>query len=254
MTAGVCATLSCAIAPAITETLTTGTSQELEPHTSGGRPATSSRQPSLRGQQWLLDARLLGVTEVLNRRPLMLELGCGPTKVNPDAVGVDLIDYPGVDVRGDALEVMCDLPDGSVSSIYSAHFLEHVDDVEELLREAARVLEPGGEFRAVIPHFSNPAFYSDPTHRTFFGLYTFAYWVRATPFTRTVPQYDEPLPFTLVSARHVFKSSRPFYIRHAIKKVLSGWVNLGRWTQEFYEEHLCWLMPCYEIDYRLKRD
>src|SRR6185312_2948084 len=37
------------------------------------------------------------------------------------------------------------------------------------------VLEPGGEFRAVVPHFSNLHFYSDPTHRTFFGLYTFSY-------------------------------------------------------------------------------
>jgi ubiquinone/menaquinone biosynthesis C-methylase UbiE len=193
-------------------------------------------------------------TSPLDRRPLILELGCGPAKRNPEAVGIDMLDLAGVDVVGDALEVMRKLPDGSVAAIYSEHFMEHVDDAEKVLREAARVLEPGGEFRAVIPHFSNPAFYSDPTHRNYFGLYTFGYWVRSTPFARKTPQYVEPMPFELVSATHRFKSSRPFYVRHAIKKAISSWVNLSRWTQEFYEEHLCWLMPCYELDYVLRRD
>jgi ubiquinone/menaquinone biosynthesis C-methylase UbiE len=190
----------------------------------------------------------------LSRRPLHLELGCGSSKRSPSAVGVDLLPAEGVDVVGDALEVLRSLPDGSVTSIYSEHFLEHVPDPRLVLVEAARVLEPGGAFRAVVPHFSNPAFYSDPTHRSFFGLYTFSYWVRSTPFRRTVPHYDEALPFELVSARHTFKSHRPFYVRHAIKKVLSAWVNATTWTQEFYEEHLCWLMPCYEVDYTLRRD
>ena len=116
------------------------------------------------------------------------------------------------------------------------------------------MLQPGGEFRAVVPHFSNPAFYSDPTHRAFFGLYTFSYWVRETPFRRKTPQYEAALPFVLVSARHNFKSSPPFYVRHALKKVAGWWVGLGRWPQEFYEEHLCWIMPCYEVDFVLRRD
>lgn len=190
----------------------------------------------------------------LNARPLHLELGCGSSKRSPDAIGVDLIAADGVDVVGDALEVLRGLPDGSVSSIYSEHFLEHLPDPRALLVEAARVLEPGGEFRAVVPHFSNPAFYSDPTHRSFFGLYTFGYWTRRTPFRRQVPHYDEPVPLELVDARYVFKSHRPFYVRHGLKKATSWWVNLSRWTKELYEEHFCWLMPCYEIDYVLRRD
>jgi hypothetical protein len=42
-------------------------------------------------------------------------------------------------------------------------------------------------------------------------------------------------------------------VRHGIKKILSCWVNLTRWTQEFYEEFLSQVMPCYEIDYRLRK-
>jgi hypothetical protein len=203
------------------------------------------------------DALLSGHMEAsdpLAARPLRLELGCGSDKRRADSVGIDLLAADGVDVVGDALEVMRSLPSGSVRSIYSEHFMEHAPDPLALMREAARVLESGAEFRAVIPHFSNPAFYSDPTHRAFFGLYTFAYWVRVSPFRRQVPHYIEPLPFAIVEARMVFKSSRPFYVRHAIKKALSWWVGLSRWTQEFYEEHLCWLMPCYEVDFVLVRD
>jgi hypothetical protein len=85
-------------------------------------------------------------------------------------------------------------------------------------------------------------------------LFRSSYWVTASPFRRQIPHYDEALPFTLVTARHRFKSSRPFYVRHGLKKLSSWWVNLSRWTQEFYEEHLCWLMPCYELDFLLIRN
>lgn len=190
----------------------------------------------------------------LSQRPLVLELGCGRTKRRTDSVGVDLLEAPGVDVVGDALDVLRSLPDGSVRAIHSEHFLEHIEDAEGLVREAARVLEPGGEFRAIVPHFSNPHFYSDPTHRTFFGLYTFSYWVASVPWRRRTPQYVAPMPLRLVDARFHFKSSRPFYVRHGLKKLLSSWVNTSRWTKEFYEEHLTWVMPAYEVEYVLVRD
>jgi ubiquinone/menaquinone biosynthesis C-methylase UbiE len=189
----------------------------------------------------------------LGREPLFLELGCGPSKRDPDAVGIDVLDLPGVDVVGDALEVLRSLPPGSVAGIYSEHFLEHVADPEAVLVEAARVLRPGGTFTAVVPHFSNPYFYSDPTHRVHFGLYTFAYWIADSPFRRRVPRYRTPLPFGYVAVLHVFKSTRPFYLRHAVKKALSWWVHRSRWTQELYEENLCWLLPCYEIRHVLRR-
>ncbi|MFD1825300.1 MULTISPECIES: class I SAM-dependent methyltransferase [Mumia] len=189
----------------------------------------------------------------LATRPLRLELGCGAAKRDPRAVGIDTRPLPAVDVVGDALEVLRTIPDASVESVYSEHFLEHVDDAREVLSEISRVLVDGGTCVTVVPHFSNPAFYSDPTHRQFFGLYTFGYWVERTALRRGVPHYEAPLPLVLTSTRYVFKSSPPFYARHAVKKVLSAWVNLSTWTQELYEEHVCWILPCYEIAYTVRR-
>lgn len=193
------------------------------------------------------------VDELLTRTPLVVELGCGPTKRDPNAVGIDVLDLPGVDIVGDAQSALQNLPDHSVDAIYSEHFLEHLEDPRGLVAEAARVLRPGGEFRAVVPHFSNPYFYSDPTHRAFYGLYTFGYWVSRTPFRRKVPQYEAPIALELVSVRLAFKSTPPFYVRHAFKKAATFWVNWSRWTQEFYEENLTSFVGVYEIEYVLVR-
>ena len=73
-----------------------------------------------------------------------LELGCGPTRMHPAAVGVDIIDYPEVDVVGDALQVVRALPDDSVAKVHSSHFFEHLDEPARLVAELGRVVAPGG--------------------------------------------------------------------------------------------------------------
>ena len=186
--------------------------------------------------------------------PLVIELGCGDRKKHSDSVGIDTRDLPGVDLVGDAEAALRTLPDGCARLVTSSHFMEHVDDARALLVQTARVLRPGGLAQITVPHFSNPYFYSDPTHERFYGLYTFSYWVHDPLLRRRVPQYDTPLPFTLQSAHYRFRSSTKFPIRRALKKPLQWLVNATRGTKEFYEENLCWLLPCYDIRFVLERD
>jgi ubiquinone/menaquinone biosynthesis C-methylase UbiE len=182
-----------------------------------------------------------------------LELGCGEHKKIPDAIGIDALDYPGVDIVGDIFEVLRAFPAASVDAIYSFHFFEHIADLSALLDEMSRVLKTGGKLEVVVPHFSNPYFYSDPTHKTFFGLYTFCYFSRNTLFSRQVPTYGKEIKFELVAADLIFKSSRPFVVRHGIKKLLGKVFNCCIYMKEFYEENLCHLFPCYEIKYQLRK-
>ena len=186
--------------------------------------------------------------------PLVIELGCGDRKKHADSIGIDMRDLPGVDLVGDAEDALRTLPDGCARLVTSSHFMEHVADARALLAQTARVLQPGGLAQITVPHFSNPYFYSDPTHERFYGLYTLSYWVHDPLLRRRVPQYDAPLPFTLQSVYYRFRSSTAFPIRRALKKPVQWLVNATRGTQEFYEENLCWLLPCYDIRFVLERD
>lgn len=196
------------------------------------------------------------ITDLLERvgSPVVLELGCGPRKRHPGAIGIDVLAYPGVDLVGDVHEVLAAFPDASVDAVYSYHFVEHIPSVARLLADLAKVLRPGGIAEFVAPHFSNPYFYSDPTHRSFFGLYTFDYFSVSTPHRRKVPTYQQELHFRLETTRLGFKSTPPFYGRHAIKRLLGLLFDSCNYLRELHEEIFSGTFPAYEVKYRLRRN
>jgi hypothetical protein len=186
------------------------------------------------------------------RNDLILELGCGEHRTVPGAVTIDVLDLSAVDVVGDVFEVLSLLPNGSVRAIHSTHFLEHIADLEALLVEFERILKSGGAVVATVPHFSNPYYYSDPTHRTFFGLYTFCYLAHSKLFKRKVPTYGKTRRLEYTGVYLQFRGDH-FRYRGALKRALGRLVNLSRGTQEFYEENLVWLFPCYELKLTLTK-
>jgi SAM-dependent methyltransferase len=185
---------------------------------------------------------------------VVLELGCGPRKRIPGSIGIDVRPYDPVDVVGDLFTVLERVPDGSVDLVHSSHVLEHLDDLGGLMQALRRIVKPGGRVVTVVPHFSNPYYYSDYTHRRQFGLYSFSYLAHDRLFRRTVPLYDGDPGFSLVDVRLGFKASPPMYLRHALRRALGLGVNASRLTQEWYEAGWCWLFPCYEIEFVIERD
>lgn len=185
-------------------------------------------------------------------RTVKIELGCGPRKRYPGSIGIDSIDFDCVDIVGDVLEVLSAFPPASADLVTSSHFLEHVQELERVLEEIERVLKPGATMEAVVPHFSNPYYYSDPTHIRPFGLYSFSYLAVDDHFRRKVPGYVRTA-LRVRSADLVFKSAPPFYGRHGFKKLLGAIFNATRYLQELYEENLCFLFPCYEIRFVLQK-
>lgn len=61
------------------------------------------------------------------------------------AIGIDL-NYPGYDGRTLPFE------DNSMNYVYSSHCLEHVKDYKNFIREAYRVVKPGGYIITIVPH------------------------------------------------------------------------------------------------------
>ena len=185
-------------------------------------------------------------------REVGLELGSGGQRARPGYVTVDLRDHPEVDVRGDVFDVLAALKDDSISAIYASHFIEHVDDLNRFLTEIVRVCRNGAAIEFVAPHFSNAFFYSDVTHRSFFGLYTFCYLAESRAgFRRQVPDYARIPGLVLSRVQLRFQSFRPFYVRHAFRKAVQLLVNSGNYMRELYEEAGTGFVSCYEVAYAL---
>lgn len=188
-----------------------------------------------------------------NYDSIKLELGCGKRKRISDAIGIDMLDHECVDIVGDIFDVLKVFPSNSVTAIYSFHFLEHIADIDLIVGEVTRILKENGELQIVVPHFSNPYFYSDSTHKTFFGLYSLSYFAKDSIFKRSVPTYNRQIQLELMNVELVFKSPPGFFIRNRIKKILEKIFNLNSYMKELYEENFCYIFPCYEIRFQLKK-
>lgn len=187
-----------------------------------------------------------------HNNPVIINIGCGRRRT-PGVIGIDHIPLPTVDIVANIEHGLPFLADDSVDVVIADSILEHVDQFAGLMREIHRVLKPGGELRVTVPHFSNPYYYSDYTHKRFFGLYTFDYFIDRSKqrMKRIVPDYYSDIRFE-ITKRHIDFYSPFRWRRKLFKKPLGILINLHRWTQEFYEENLCWLLPCYILEFNLK--
>ena len=192
------------------------------------------------------------IQNILQRDQIILDLGCGASKT-PGAIGVDRLPSPGVDLLGDIYDVLSEFPDRSVDLIYAHHFCEHLEELETFLKEVSRVLKAGGSVSIVVPHFSNPFFYSDPTHKTFFGLYTFSYFCRSSLFRRSVPSYCRIDSLELTDVKLGFKSFPPRYLTHAARLLLRAVFNSSNYMKEVYEDSFSNIFSCYELRFMLTR-
>ena len=179
-------------------------------------------------------------------KPLVIELG-GGKKSRQDRITIDKLDLPNVDIVADVENGMSFLPDDSVDEIHCRSMLEHVYNFEDLIREIVRVLKKSGKVHIFVPHFSNPYYYSDYTHKRFFGLYTFYYFVdEEKQLKRKVPNFYTDIRIKIISQRLIFRS--PFWLSRQIKKAFGFIINSSKFFMELYELHLCYIFPCHGIE------
>ena len=184
---------------------------------------------------------------------IILEVGSSDKRVFKNSFCIDIIDTKEVDIVGDIYDVISEFSDNSVDHIYSSHCLEHLEDIEKIIYEFTRVLKINGKIEIIVPHFSNPYFYSDPTHKKFFGIYTFSYFLNDDYFNRTVPKYKKTLPLKIKNVQLIFKSFRPRYFRHIFKKCFQVIFNFSVFSKELYEESFSSIISCYEIKFIIKK-
>ena len=194
-------------------------------------------QPSIRID---LEAKINGPD------PVIVELGCG-RKERPGRITIDKADMPHVNIVADIEDGLEFLPDKSIDEIHCRSVLEHIENFQHLMSEIVRVLKDAGTAHIFVPHFSNPYYYSDFTHKRFFGLYTFYYFVESkNQLKRKVPDYYTNLRIRVISQRLIFRSA--FKLLNPWKKLFGWLVNRHHLVQEFYEENMCYAFPCHGIE------
>jgi SAM-dependent methyltransferase len=170
-----------------------------------------------------------------------LHLGCG-RDVREGFVNVDCVLLPGVDVVLD-LESPLPFRDRSFREVSSSHVLEHVAGLIELVGELHRVSEPGARLRMVVPHFTAAGSYTDPTHRRFFGYYSFDYFTDEGNFN-----FYTPTRFRILTRQiRFYWVNNP---RRRIEARLLTW--LVNRVPRFYERFLCWMVPASEVSFELE--
>lgn len=113
---------------------------------------------------------------------MKLDIGCGTRKVE-GFVGVDAIEFEGVDVVHDMRVTPWPWEDDSVDEVLCSHFLEHLTGQERItfFNELYRVLKIGAKALMVTPDWSHASAYGDPTHQwppisSWYALYLHKAW------------------------------------------------------------------------------
>ena len=176
----------------------------------------------------------------------ILDVGCGANKYE-GAIGLDNNPRTAADVIHDLGDIPYPFADDEFDMIVSNHVVEHVPDVMAFISELHRITRPGGTIRLLTPHYTNPDWANDPTHRNHINSYTFN---------------------TFMAGRQVFD----FYTDVQLKPVrtyvslLSLWKALGveflvnldqtapslRFLRKFWEQYLSYIFRGKEIRFEFE--
>jgi len=104
-----------------------------------------------------------------------LNLGCGKD-IREGYINLDKVKLNGVDVVHDLNKFPYPFKPNYFDEVYCDNLLEHLDNLEEVMREIYRILKVGGRLIVIVPYFSQVGAFSDPTHKRFFTYYTMDYF------------------------------------------------------------------------------
>ncbi len=152
----------------------------------------------------------------------VLDIGCGPLKKVPWAIGIDRVKSEGTDVVHDLTRYPWPFPDDTFDHLIVSHIAEHMPDLEAFCRELHRISKSGASIRIVCPHHSNPDAFVDPTHVRYMAYRSFDFFSQ--------PE-DAPLPRAQVLFNRFFAKGTP----------LRGW-----YTEPYFkivERHLTFRTP-----------
>jgi len=184
-----------------------------------------------------------------------LDIGCSSHKL-PGWIGVDLERLPGVDVVAD----MHHLPFrvSSVDRIHTRHTLEHVQEPLHCISELYRITKGNGRITIIVPHYSNPAYWADMTHKRPFSARSFEYYDLQFAKRSGFPIYLPEVDFRTKRVRLTFWPKRIYQNKKLLKRWIIGILDsvisgLASWNPFLCERLWCnWVGGFYEVEFQLQ--
>ena len=176
----------------------------------------------------------------------ILDVGCGANKFE-GAVGLDNNPRTAADVIHDLGDLPYPFDDNEFDFVISRHAIEHVPDVMGFITELYRITKNGGRIKLVTPHYTNPDWATDPTHRNHFNCYSFNSFI---PERRVFDFYTDvklkPVK-TYVSLLNLWRTLG-----------IEFFVNLDqrspklRFTRKFWEHYLSFIFRGKELHFEFE--
>lgn len=176
----------------------------------------------------------------------ILDVGCGANKYE-GAIGLDNNPRTAADVIHDLGEIPYPFPDNEFDLIVSNHVVEHVPDVMAFVGELHRIAKPGAKIRLLTPHYTNPDWANDPTHRNHINSYTFNTFIAGREvFDFYTDVQLKPLR-TYVSLLSLWKALGIEFIVNLDQKAGSM-----RFLRKFWEQYLSYIFRGKELQFEFE--
>ena len=168
----------------------------------------------------------------------VLNLGCGRKHIE-GAVNLDVTPATGPDVVHDLNKRPWPFPDDHFDEVLAHDVIEHLGDPIATLEEVYRVCRHGALVRITVPHYSCSNAFTDPTHRHYFGRFSFGYVTEG-----------HDLSF-YTRARFVERACEIIFHPTVLNKLV--WRLANRYPEE-YERRWAWLFPAWFMSVELEVD
>ena len=176
----------------------------------------------------------------------ILDVGCGTNKYE-GAIGLDNNPRTKADVIHDLGEVPYPFADNEFDLVVSSHAIEHIPDVMKFVEELYRITKNGGRIKLLTPHYTNPDWATDPTHRNHFNSYSFRSFIPAQQnFDFYTDVKLKPVK-TYVSLANLWRALGIEFLVNLDQKFPSF-----RFTRKFWEHYLSFIFRGKELHFEFE--
>ena len=176
----------------------------------------------------------------------ILDVGCGSNKYE-GAIGLDNNPRTAADVIHDLGVVPYPFADDEFDFVISRHAVEHIPDVMAFITELYRITKNRGRIKLITPHYTNPDWATDLTHRNHFNSYSFNTFIADRQVFDFYTDVKLKPIRTYVSLANLWRALGFEFLVNLDQKS-----EKFRFTRKFWEHYLSYVLRGKELDFEFE--